>query len=656
MVLKMAKNNNSTKEINIEEYNKKNIKYWEEVEKKKLKKQTKNIDKIQKELKTQYIKAQKEINAKISDLYMRYMEQNELSFSEASKLLSSGEYKEWKKDLSQYIKLIEETGDPQLLLELNTLAMKSRISRLEEMFYQIDKQINSMYTDYNSNVEIFLKDSVKDSYYQSIYSVQKYFGQGSAFGLLDDDLIQTVISYPWSGRNFSGVIWENRDKLKRTVKNEITQMVIQGKSSKDVAKNIANKLNTDFKHAIRVVNTEHSYIMSEASAKAYEETGVEYYQFISTLDNKTSEVCQRIDLKIFKLEDRTVGVNASPMHPNCRSTEVPYFEDEEGETRIARGLDGKTYQVPSNMNYEEWYNKHVGPKTTDGVKIKFNDVDKKDIKKPKPIVKKKKSKSAKEKVEEQKETKLPKEKVTKPKKTNKDVSKDTSNKVKVEETKVTEPKSTKQKLPKFKKPSAYKRFWGAELEEMHKEWENSLTDSAKESIRKYTHQEWYATINQKLRNPEYGVNENLQTIFDDITGALAKNKLPKSMQVYRGSDASIFKSIIDDDLYKQMRTNKANIDDLKEKLVGTIIKDNAFMSTTVNPDMIMAKSTGFLKNVFFKIDIDKNVNGAAYIANLSAVPFETEVLLDKGTKLYIKDMSWNEDLEAYEILCHYIGQ
>ena len=64
----------------------------------------------------------------------------------------------------------------------------------------------------------------------------------------------------------------------------------------------------------------------------------------------------------------------------------------------------------------------------------------------------------------------------------------------------------------------------------------------------------------------------------------------------------------------------------------------------------------FLKNVLFKIDIDKNATGAGYIAELSEIPLECELLLDKGTKLYIKDITWNESFEAYEISCHYLGQ
>ena len=41
------------------------------------------------------------------------------------------------------------------------------------------------------------------------------------------------------------------------------------------------------------------------------------------------------------------------MHPNCRSTTIPYFEDLEGN-RIARAEDGSSYHVPGDMTFEQW--------------------------------------------------------------------------------------------------------------------------------------------------------------------------------------------------------------------------------------------------------------------------------------------------------------
>lgn len=338
---------------------KSNIEYWEDREVQKLKGQMKDLNKLEKLLRKEYAKASKEINNNIMHLFIKYMEDNELTYAQANQLLTSSEYKEWRMDLKDYIKLIEETGDPQLLLELNTLAMKSRITRLEEMFYQVDKQVNDLYSEFHKNITIFLEDSVKDSYYQTIYSIQKYSGIGYSFSLIDDKVIRSILTYPWCGKNYSSTIWDNRDKLKKVLRSEMTQMIIQGKGNKEVAKRISSKMNVDFKYSLRIVNTEHAHIMNEASFEGYKESNVDKYQFLATLDTRTSEKCRDYDLRIIDIDKKKIGENFPPLHPNCRSTTIPYFPYMEGETRTARVPGGKTYDVPANMSYKTWYKEHV---------------------------------------------------------------------------------------------------------------------------------------------------------------------------------------------------------------------------------------------------------------------------------------------------------
>ena len=63
-----------------------------------------------------------------------------------------------------------------------------------------------------------------------------------------------------------------------------------------------------------------------------------------------------MDGKHFPMSEYAVGVTAPPFHPNCRGCTCPYFDDEftVGEERVARNEEGKTYNVPANMTYEEW--------------------------------------------------------------------------------------------------------------------------------------------------------------------------------------------------------------------------------------------------------------------------------------------------------------
>lgn len=291
-----------------------NEEYWSKREAYKLKKGLKDLKKIEKELVNEYKKAMNEIGKEISNLFYKYAKDNNLSFSDAKKYLNSSEFREFKRDLKSYIKLIEETGDEELLLELNTLAMKSRISRLEEMFYQCSKYINEVYENTNNRLQIAYSSTIKDNYYQTIYDIHKAIGVGASFSYIDNDMIKEILAFPWSGRHYSQRLWSNRTKLKNAMVEELTQMLIQGKGVKETSKALSKRLDADLKNCIRLIHTEHSYFMEQASQKAYDELDIDKYKILATLDKRTSEICQKLDGEVFNVKDAVIGVNMPPFH------------------------------------------------------------------------------------------------------------------------------------------------------------------------------------------------------------------------------------------------------------------------------------------------------------------------------------------------------
>ena len=291
-----------------------NEEYWGKREAYKLKKGLKDLKKIEKELVNEYKKAMNEIGKEISNLFYKYAKDNNLSYSDAKKYLNSSEFKEFKRDLKSYMKLIEETGDEELLLELNTLSMKSRISRLEEMFYQCGKYINEVYESTNKRLQIAYSSTIKDNYYQTIYDIHKAIGVGVSFSYIDNDMIKEILAFPWSGRHYSQRLWSNRTKLKNAMVEELTQMLIQGKGVKETSKALSKRLDADLKNCIRLIHTEHSYFMEISSQKAYVECDIDKYEILATLDKRTSKICQDLDGEVFNVKDAVVGVNMPPFH------------------------------------------------------------------------------------------------------------------------------------------------------------------------------------------------------------------------------------------------------------------------------------------------------------------------------------------------------
>ena len=125
--------------------------------------------------------------------------------------------------------------------------------------------------------------------------------------------------------------------------------------------NASNKINVSKANAGRLVMTESAYFSSTAQKECFKELDVERYEIEATLDGHTSDICQEMDGKVFKMSEYEERVTAPPFHVNCRSCTAPYFDDEftKDEQRATRDEDGNTYYVPADMTYKEWKRKYV---------------------------------------------------------------------------------------------------------------------------------------------------------------------------------------------------------------------------------------------------------------------------------------------------------
>jgi SPP1 gp7 family putative phage head morphogenesis protein len=125
---------------------------------------------------------------------------------------------------------------------------------------------------------------------------------------------------------------------------------------------ISKKMMTSKYNAGRLVMTEEAYFNSLSQGDMFKELDVEKYEIVATLDSHTSEICQDVDGKVFPMSEYESGVTAPPFHVYCRSTTAPWFPEDYGVKgeRAARDTDDdKTYHVPANMSYDDWYKKFV---------------------------------------------------------------------------------------------------------------------------------------------------------------------------------------------------------------------------------------------------------------------------------------------------------
>ena len=329
--------------------------YWINREKEKLKAHLGDVTKTEKILHRNLKKASKDIEEEIYKLYSRYSKDNRLSYAEANKLLTGPKYKEWRMDLKDYVDEITKTDNKELLLELNTLSAKSSITGLEEQLYQIQKILDRDYIFKHKEVKKLLKTGIKNSFTQTAYTIENLNGFHSNFSMISQKDIEDIINLPWSGKNYSSRLWANRTKLKDKVQEQIVQATIQGKDLRQCIKDVSETMEATREVTKRLINTEHAYACSQGDLKMYEEFGIDKYEYVATLDSKTSNICRGLDGKVYKRSEAISGVNFPPMHPHCRSTTVPADVETLGdETRIAKDSKGNYIYLKADISYEDY--------------------------------------------------------------------------------------------------------------------------------------------------------------------------------------------------------------------------------------------------------------------------------------------------------------
>lgn len=311
-----------------------------------------------------FYQAQREIENKINSWYVRFANNNEITINEAKKLLNSNELKEFKWDVQEYIKYGHENElNEHWMKELENASTKYHVSRLEALKIQTQQTMEKLFGNELDEVDNLTKNSYINNYFHTMFEYQKGFNVGFNVTNIDQNKLSKIVNKPWAvdEKNFSERIWGNKTKLINELHNELTRMCLTGKSPDNTIKYLSKKFNTSKAQAGNLVMTENAYFSQLAQKDCFNDLDVEKYEIVATLDNRTSAICQEQDGKVYDMKDYQPGITAPPFHNYCRSTTVPYFDDDYdfvGE-RAARDDKGNTYYVPDNLKYKDWYNKYV---------------------------------------------------------------------------------------------------------------------------------------------------------------------------------------------------------------------------------------------------------------------------------------------------------
>ncbi|WP_282924392.1 minor capsid protein [Peptoniphilus genitalis] len=299
-----------------------------------------------------------------SEIFKLLNSMEDVSMAEAKKLLNKYEIRFFKSDLDEFRKASKRFISPDVEKELDIVSRRVRISRLQAMQVSMKSKVATLLNKEQKKLFAHLSNKFTSSYYKDLYELQRITGYKN-INSLSKDFVNNILNTSWTndGENFSDRIWKRKDKLLNTLDTELRQGLITGKRPDEITKVISDKLEVSKSNAKRLVLTESSAVHSQSRKAMYERMGVEKYEVVATLDLRTSDICRKLDGKVFDVKDYEIGVTAPPYHVYCRSTTVPYYNDdiqaEIENTRMARDPDtGKSVRV-ENLTYKEWYDKYV---------------------------------------------------------------------------------------------------------------------------------------------------------------------------------------------------------------------------------------------------------------------------------------------------------
>lgn len=328
-----------------------------------------------------YDRAARQLDADIATIMRTYQRKTGLTPQEAMEFLNGGLPPSYLKEL---LARVAGITDKQERLKLETLLRtdryQGRISRLDAIKAATRVGLTEAAEVELGAVTPHLRAIGDTAYSRMMYDVQHATQYGFRMAGVPRRSMDTILKTRWAGEAFSQRIWQNRDAAYNIMTQAMSEIVGIGKLSQATLTDVrgmvdlnkwAGAAKSKFKNvaqyqkyaANRLIRTESAYVANQTTAIAYDECGIEAYEFIATLDGRTSDYCQRHDGLIdpdtgspYDVAKKEIGKNWPPLHPFCRSTTAPVLEGQDRSVmqRAARGKDGKTTKVPRDMQYAEW--------------------------------------------------------------------------------------------------------------------------------------------------------------------------------------------------------------------------------------------------------------------------------------------------------------
>lgn len=252
------------------------------------------------------------LEKQIAAYYTQYGEGNVLAYRQLLQSLNDADTQLLMQDMETFAEKYPEYAD--LLPVRESIYKLNRLEGLQTSVLLQQLEIGAV--EQEQLTAFFLKQAARYANFSA-----ELLGFGEQFYRIDSDMVKKAVGNSWcEGKNFSERIWDNRQKLARTLQTEIVNGIIRGEDYHTLAGNLRQKFtNVSRKQAERLVYTEDTYLSCEAAITPFaNDPSFTQYRFACTHDGNACDICKALDSEAFPIKERTPGTNFPPMHPWCR--------------------------------------------------------------------------------------------------------------------------------------------------------------------------------------------------------------------------------------------------------------------------------------------------------------------------------------------------
>lgn len=207
------------------------------------------------------------------------------------------------------------------------------ISRLDALIKEFDLQLTKLAVELNNDVE-----KIKSETYESVFNEIGLELDAASFKVINKEAVEIAVNKIWARDHFSTSIWNNKSKLTRYLSTAISSGILKGSSVQKMAKELDKVMKSGYKNAVRLIRTEVSYVMNQATQDAYMQCKVvEGQEWLTHPDERRCPTCGERHGKVFEYKDGKPepALDTPPLHPNCRCTIIPKLISGSGAKELA---------------------------------------------------------------------------------------------------------------------------------------------------------------------------------------------------------------------------------------------------------------------------------------------------------------------------------